>query len=114
MAALAGPLTIGTGVGTSAEVRVSSANAIANSPPVTIATSLANRSGTLNIGVKNVRVGTLRMIGGQVVGSIGQLQLNGDLIAEGLPVWRLAIRLTHESCWDPASGRSTSSARRPL
>lgn len=85
VAALGGPITIGTGVGTSAELIVSSANAIANSPPVTIATSLGGRSGTLNIGVKNVRVGTLRMIGGIVVGTIGQLQLNGDLIAEGLP-----------------------------
>lgn len=85
MAALGGPLTIGTGVGTSAEVRVSNANAIANSPPVTIAASLGNRSGTLSIGVDNVRIGTLRMISGQIIGSIGQLQLNGDLIAEGLP-----------------------------
>jgi len=85
VAALGGPLTIGTGVGTSAEVRVSNANAIANSPPVTIAASLGNRSGTLSIGVDNVRIGTLRMISGQIIGSIGQLQLNGDLIAEGLP-----------------------------
>jgi autotransporter-associated beta strand protein len=66
-------------------VRVSNANAIANSPPVTIAASLGNRSGTLSIGVDNVRIGTLRMISGQIIGSIGQLQLNGDLIAEGLP-----------------------------